>query len=90
MAENAQELGIDPSRLVVAGDSAGGNLAAVVAQIAREEKKPEIIFQALIYPAVDIDLDRWPSYEENANAHTYYNFNEMVLPTLCWHNASYR
>ncbi len=68
VAENAQELGIDPSRLVVAGDSAGGNLAAVVAQIAREEKKPEIIFQALIYPAVDIDLDRWPSYEENANA----------------------
>jgi len=68
IAENAQELGIDASRLAVTGDSAGGNLAAVVSQIARDEKKPEIIFQALIYPAVDVDLTRWPSYKENADA----------------------
>ncbi len=54
--------------MAVTGDSAGGNLAAVVSQIARDEKKPEIIFQALIYPAVDVDLDRWPSYKENADA----------------------
>ena len=40
----------------------------MVAQIARDEKKPEIVFQALVYPAVDIDLNRWPSYKENANA----------------------
>ena len=68
VADNAEEIGIDASRLAVAGDSAGGNLAAVVSQIARDEKKPEIVFQALIYPAVDIDSNRWPSYRENENA----------------------
>ena len=47
--------------LIVAGDSAGGNLAAVVAQRARDHDGPRIALQVLIYPVTDADLDR-PSY----------------------------
>ncbi|WP_235732473.1 alpha/beta hydrolase [Mycolicibacterium septicum] len=52
-AAHASELGGDPARLVVAGDSAGGNLAAVVAMTARDHSGPHIAFQVLIYPVVD-------------------------------------
>jgi len=44
----------DPARIAVGGDSAGGNLAAVVAQLARAKKAPAPCFQLLIYPAVDM------------------------------------
>jgi len=47
------ELGGDPAALVVAGDSAGGNLAAVVALLARDRSGPRIALQALVYPATD-------------------------------------
>jgi acetyl esterase len=53
VAAHIAELGGDPSRLVVAGDSAGGNLAAVVAMLARDRGGPPIAFQVLIYPVVD-------------------------------------
>ncbi|MFV8052589.1 alpha/beta hydrolase [Mycobacterium sp. 48b] len=52
-AAHAGELGGDPARFVVAGDSAGGNLAAVVALTARDRSGPPIAFQVLIYPVVD-------------------------------------
>lgn len=52
--EHARELGADPDRLGVMGDSAGGNLAAVVAIIARDEGGPRVAHQALIYPATDL------------------------------------
>ena len=57
----------DGSRLAVCGDSAGGNLAAVVAQAARDDGSPRISHQALIYPAVDMTLAS-PSIDEHANA----------------------
>ena len=50
---NAVDIGVDPDRLVVAGDSAGGNLAAVVSMLARDHGGPAIAFQLLIYPVVD-------------------------------------
>jgi len=50
---HADELGVDPRRLAVAGDSAGGNLAAVVALRARESGGPQIAMQLLIYPDLD-------------------------------------
>lgn len=47
------ELGIDPTRLAVAGDSAGGNLAAATALLARDRKGPALRYQGLIYPCLD-------------------------------------
>jgi acetyl esterase len=53
VAAHAGDLGGDPARLVLAGDSAGGNLAAVMAMAARDHGGPAIAFQVLIYPVVD-------------------------------------
>ena len=50
--DNAISVGIDPSRLAVGGDSAGGYLTAVVTQMARDRSGPPIAFQLLVYPAV--------------------------------------
>src|SRR3954468_22058290 len=67
VAAHADELGADPDRLAVAGDSAGGNLAAVVAQLARDSGGPPIAFQLLWYPATTWDTSL-PSFTENADA----------------------
>jgi acetyl esterase/lipase len=67
VAAHAGELGADPDRLAVVGDSAGGNLAAVVAQLARDAGGPAIRFQLLWYPATTWDTSL-PSFTENANA----------------------
>ena len=56
VADNSNALGVDTSRLVVLGESAGGNLAAVVALLARDAGFPKIRLQVLIYPAVDARL----------------------------------
>ena len=53
-AQGEETLGVDPSRIVLAGDSAGGNLSAVVAQIAKARGGPAIKMQALLYPATDM------------------------------------
>ena len=53
VAANATSLGVDASCLAVGGDSAGGNLAAVVALIARDRGAPRLRFQLLVYPATD-------------------------------------
>jgi acetyl esterase len=65
---NAARLGIDPRRVAVGGDSAGGNLATVVALMARERGGPALVHQVLIYPVTDHDLDT-PSYRENATGY---------------------
>lgn len=65
VAENAADIGADAARLGVAGDSAGGNLAAVVAQMARDRGGPAIAHQLLIYPCCDMDSNAWPSQTEN-------------------------
>ncbi len=67
VAEHAGELGADPERLAVAGDSAGGNLAAVVSQLARDAGGPRILFELLWYPAATWDTSL-PSFTENADA----------------------
>ena len=53
VADNAAALGVDAGRLAVGGDSAGGNLAAVVSLLARDKGVPRIAYQLLIYPATD-------------------------------------
>jgi len=67
VADHAAELGGDPDRIAVAGDSAGGNLAAVMAHLARDNAGPALRFQLLWYPVVTADLSL-PSFTENANA----------------------
>lgn len=62
ISRNARQLGVDASRLIVGGDSAGGNLAAVVALHAREAG-PELAGQVLIYPATDFAMTH-PSHAE--------------------------
>jgi acetyl esterase/lipase len=64
---HAGDLGVDAGRLAVMGDSAGGNLAAVVSLMARDRKGPPIALQVLIYPSVDLGGD-FASKDENANA----------------------
>ena len=65
IAANAARLGIDSGRLAVGGDSAGGNLAAVVAIDARDRGGPRLGLQFLVYPATDMRMD-WPSAERHA------------------------
>jgi acetyl esterase/lipase len=71
VADHAGEFGADSSRFAVAGDSAGGNLAAVVAHLARDAARsgdgPELAFQLLWYPATMWDTSL-PSFAENADA----------------------
>jgi len=68
VAANAAGFGGDPWRIAVGGDSAGGNLAAVVAQMARDRGRPELKFQLLVYPATDAACDT-PSCGENADGY---------------------
>jgi acetyl esterase len=68
VAAHASEFRGDPSRLAVGGDSAGGNLSAVIALLARDQDGPPLRFQLLIYPTVDArSLDAYPSQAENAS-----------------------
>ena len=68
-AQNAAELGADPARLAVGGDSAGGNLAAAVALRARDAGGPALAAQLLIYPATELSRTDTPSYSENARGY---------------------
>jgi acetyl esterase len=65
LRDHATEVGGDPERIAVAGDSAGGNLVAVAARRLRDEGDPPLRLQALIYPVCDSALDT-PSYREKA------------------------
>lgn len=66
VSANAARLHIDPLRIAVGGDSAGGNLAAGVALLARERRDVNLVYQVLIYPITDYWLPGTPSYTECA------------------------
>ncbi|HLN17507.1 MAG TPA: alpha/beta hydrolase [Acidimicrobiales bacterium] len=66
LADHAEELGVDPARLAVGGSSAGGNLAAAVALLARDRGGPPLAFQLLIYPVTDDRTGNYPSMAEFA------------------------
>jgi acetyl esterase len=68
VARDAARLGIDDKRIAVAGDSAGGNLAAVVALELRDAGGPRLTMQVLIYPATDMAADT-PSHVSFAEGH---------------------
>ncbi len=63
--DHAALLNIDPGRIAVGGDSAGGNLAAVVAQMAQDRREFAVALQVLIYPMTDQSRE-YPSYQRNA------------------------
>jgi acetyl esterase len=63
------EWGGDPDRLAVAGDSAGGNLAAVVALLARDRAGPALERQVLVYPVVDDNPARYDSYDSRGEGY---------------------
>jgi acetyl esterase len=75
VAANAAGIGADAGRLAVGGDSAGGNLAAVVALMARDRGAPAIRYQLLIYPVTDGAYDT-ASYRDNADG--YFLTKEMM------------
>jgi acetyl esterase len=69
VAENAARLGIDPQRITVGGDSAGGNLGAVISLKSRDEGGPRIAAQALVYPVTDLSSLDTSSYSEFAEGY---------------------
>ena len=85
VAEAAEAIGGDPARLAVVGDSAGGNLAASVALILRDEsKRIQLRLQALIYPAVDFTADT-QSKDDNGEGYLLTrqateHFADLYLP----------
>jgi acetyl esterase len=68
VARHPRDFGVDPKRLAVGGDSAGGNLAAVVALMARDRGGPPVAFQLLIYPVLNNDFET-ASYKANATGY---------------------
>ena len=77
--ERHGDLGIDPARVLVAGDSAGGNLAAVTCLIARERRGPAIAGQALLYPVLDPGCDT-----DSYRTHGIGFFNTSVAMEWYW------
>ncbi|MET4421048.1 alpha/beta hydrolase [Bradyrhizobium sp. RT3a] len=65
-AKHAEELGADPSRIAVAGNSVGGDMTAALTLMAKDRKGPKISYQALLWPATDAGVDTC-SYERFAN-----------------------
>jgi acetyl esterase len=75
--DHAAELGADPSRVAVGGDSAGGNLAAVVCLMARDRAGPAIAHQLLVYPATDLLMSH-PSVKTNGEGYL------LTADTMRW------
>ena len=82
VADNAEGLGVDVSRISVGGESAGGNLATVVALMARDRGGPALVHQTLINPMLDTDFDT-DSYLDNAEG--YF----LTRKTMMWYWKQY-
>ncbi|MXR51108.1 alpha/beta hydrolase fold domain-containing protein [Halovenus sp. WSH3] len=83
-AEYAAELGGDPDRIAVGGDSAGGNLTAAVTLATRDRDGPDLDHQLLIYPATNSPLVQWfDSYDENESGYL------LELDSVEWYLDQY-
>ncbi len=82
-AAHAAEIGADPARIMLAGDSAGGNMAAVTALRVRDEGGPALVGQMLLYPVTDYHTPGTPSYAENAEGYG------LTRDTMEWFWAHY-
>lgn len=78
----AQNLSLDSSRIATLGDSAGGNLATVVARMALDRNGPRIAHQVLVYPVVDVG-GNYPSMEENGEGYM------LTQQTMAWFMSQY-
>jgi acetyl esterase len=83
VAGNATDLGVDATRIAVGGDSAGGNLTAAVALMARDRQAPEVMFQLMIYPVTDIASMDTRSYRENGEG--YF----LTTAAMEWYRRQY-
>jgi acetyl esterase len=81
VADHSRQIGVDASRLMVGGDSAGGNLAAVVALAARDGKGPAIAGQVLIYPATDFAM----THASHREPETSILLTHSVIRWFCDH-----
>jgi acetyl esterase len=81
VADHSRQLGVDASRLMVGGDSAGGNLAAVVALAARDGKGLAIAGQVLIYPATDFAM----THASHREPETSILLTHSVIRWFCDH-----
>jgi acetyl esterase len=80
---NASEVGGDPRRIAIGGDSAGGNLAAVCAILARDHRFPGLVFQLLVYPRTAPD-------EELPSHYTFAEGCLLTRKTILWFHDHYR
>ncbi len=85
VVENAAQLNVDDSHIAIGGDSAGGNLTAVVAQMARDQGGPHLVFQLMIYPATDFRMNT-PSIEENGTGY-FLTKDDMIWFTNHYLNS---
>jgi acetyl esterase len=83
IAEHASELGGDSNRLAIGGDSAGGNLAAVCAILARDADGPKLVMQLLIYPRTAPD-------EDSSSHHEFAEGHLLTRNTILWFHRHYR
>ena len=82
-ARHADEFGGDPSRIAIGGDSAGGNLAAVCAILARDAGGPPLVFQLLVYPRTAPD-------EESPSHHALAEGYLLTRMVILWFHDHYR
>ena len=82
-ARHAHELGGDPSRVAIGGDSAGGNLAAVCAILARDAGEPRLVFQLLVYP-------RTAPHEDSPSHHALGEGYMLTRKVILWFHEHYR
>jgi acetyl esterase len=78
LGEHGKEYGIDSTRLALGGDSAGGNLTAVVSQELRQRGGPDLKLQVLVYPATELAA-KFPSYDENISGDYLLNAEAIEL-----------
>ena len=82
LALHAREIGADPERIAVGGDSAGANLATVMALLARDEGHPKLVFQLLLYPCTAPEPEA-PSHRKFADGYL------LTRQTIVWFYKHY-
>lgn len=86
VAEHGSDIGIDSSRIGIAGDSAGGNMATVTSMLAKENNGPKIKCQVLFYPVTDLTSDS----HQNESYHQFTKGPWLTLDSTIWFYNQYQ